>query len=220
MITINTQIGIPHEGSILINTGSLVHFTGTVPDWFVSDGYVSDGDDLYWLYAFTATAPGVFTFGIEEREGETVISSESFSITVTADVEDYDICCTDTAMNIAWLNADGGWQNYIFPGKHQYKVETGVATTFKNNDIVKYSERKGVFDAVTAFSQYVPRHHIDYVASLKVGVQAFLYNADTEDWDIPILIQADPYLKYTDKKELYLLSVDFIYATEKIIQTQ
>jgi hypothetical protein len=132
----------------------------------------------------------------------------------------YDNCC-DNQCNIAWLNLQGGWQNYIFTGIKTFEVDQDNGNTFKTlNKTIKWSERKEVYNAVVCTTGNIPKAHVDYLDSLRYSIQAFLYNSTTNAFDIPILIDSDSFVKYTSRQKLFDVSIRFLKAKEIQVQRQ
>jgi hypothetical protein len=134
--------------------------------------------------------------------------------------EFYDNCC-DNQCNIAWLNPQGGWQNYIFTGIKTFEVDQDNGNTFKtSNKTIKWSERKEVYEATICTTGNIPKAHVDYLDSLRYSVQAFLFNPATNAFDIPILVDSDSFTKYTSRQKLFDISIRFLKAKEIQVQTQ
>ncbi len=223
MITIqhNVLTGVIISGEINMPTaGNVVEFF-TPPVWFV-DLDVDPNDSKKWLYEFEVPSEGVAAIGfsIKVSSGDpTVVDTGIITINATG-VIDREICCNDKIFNVAWMDSLG-WRNYIFTGVRTYKVEAGNNKTYKNSlRELKYSERTDVYNAELVTSGFVEQYDVDYTASLKYSVQAFLWNAATEKFDTPILIKPESFNKYKDKQKLFEISFEFIYATEKLIQSQ
>jgi hypothetical protein len=171
------------------------------------------------VLSFNSPIAGVFVIPYGEYNGLTPIYTGVITITIVSQFEDYDNCC-ENPTNIAWLSPLG-WVSYIFIGKRTFQVDIGSNKTFRDRfNTLKYSERTGVRNAVTVTSGYIPKHHIDYIAPLRYAVQVFLYNDITGNWDIPIVINPDSFVNYKDGQKLFEVSFDFVYANEKLIQTQ
>lgn len=155
-----------------------------------------------------------FTFTIEQEPFE-------IQINVTQCIEDfYDNCCTFDC-NIAWLNRQGGWQNYIFTGIRTYEIEQESGSTFKTIDKVKkWAEKTEVFEAVICTTGNVPRSHIDYIDSLRYSIQAYLFNEQTQKFDIDILLDSESYTKYTSRQKFFDVAIRFLKTKEIIIQSQ
>jgi hypothetical protein len=158
-----------------------------------------------------------FTF---ETEGEETIEYEVEINISNCNQVAYDNCC-DNQCNIAWLNLQGGWQNYIFTGIKTFEVDQDSGNTFKIlNKTIKWSERKEVYNAVVCTTGSIPKAHVDYLDSLRYSIQAFLYNSTTNAFDIPILIDSDSFVKYTSRQKLFDVSIRFLKAKEIQVQRQ
>ncbi len=162
---------------------------------------------------------GSYSFTFETVNGET-IEYEVDIIVSNCNSVAYDNCC-DNQCNIAWLNPQGGWQNYIFTGIKTFEVQQNDGETFKTlNKTIKWSERKDVYNAVICSTGNIPKSHVDYLDTLRFSVQAYLFNATTNLFDIPILLDSDSFTKYTTRQKLFDISVRFIKAKEIVIQRQ
>jgi hypothetical protein len=155
-----------------------------------------------------------FTFDLdgEEQTIEIVISNciQNF----------YDNCC-DNQCNIAWLNRQGGWQNYIFTGIKTFEVRQDDGNTFKTlQKVLKWTNRSEVYDGMICTTGNIPKAHVDYLDSLRYSIQAYLYNPTTNAWDIPIVVDSESFTKYTTKDKLFDISIAFIKSKELVIQSQ
>ena len=155
-----------------------------------------------------------FTFDLGGEE-------QTIEINVNSCLTDfYDNCC-DNQCNIAWLNPEGGWQNYIFTGIKTFEVQQENGNTFKtSNKTIKWSERKEVYEATICTTGNIPKAHVDYIDSLRYAIQAYLYNPTTSAFDIPILIDSESFTKYTSRQKLFDISIRFIKAKEIQVQKQ
>jgi hypothetical protein len=159
---------------------------------------------------------GAFTFTFEV-DGETFLVEINVSTCIT---EFYDNCC-DNQCNIAWINPQGGWQNYIFTGIKTFEVQQDNGNTFKtSNKTIKWSERKEVYEATICTTGSIPKAHVDYLDSLQYSVQAYLFNPTTNAFDIPILVDSDSFTKYTSRQKIFDVSIRFLKAKEIQVQTQ
>jgi hypothetical protein len=206
-----------------IDTGQpnyIVEYTGIVPDWFNNEG-TQYGQAFYFNFIAPAVATTVINFRIMDimTFPFTEISTGTITINAGQGFELREICC-DNIRNIAWLNSAGGWRSYVFTGKKQYKVDIGENTTFKTDGVIRFSERKNVYDAELVTTGYIEKYDVEYCKSLRTAIQAFLYNEVTEQWDIPILIQPESFILFEDKQRFYQFSFEFIYAEELVIQSQ
>lgn len=171
----------------------------------------------YTGYQFTAPTE-LGTYDIEFK----LFTGDLYYVRVNVIVGAYDLysnCCGDR--NIAWLNIEGGWQNYIFSGIKTFDVEIVDSKQFKTSGLVqKHSEITGVYTGELISTGDIPKEHADALDSLKRSIQAFLYNDDTEAWDIPILLDVGSYTKYKSNDKFWDVRVKFIYAEEILVQTQ
>ena len=72
----------------------------------------------------------------------------AFSIVVTVQATCYtsmSACCTD-AVNLTWLNRQGGWQNRYFDRVHGYDLQAAGAKTYINDDTVYYQSVEKVYE--------------------------------------------------------------------------
>ena len=187
----------------------------TVPAWIT---VTNDTTNKILTLEFDPSSTGSFSydFGAFMVYVE-VISTANFFTEIES-------CCTDS-LNITWLNRLGGWQNWNFACKRMFQIEGSAAKTFVNDITVKYSDINDVFQAVEVMADVFNRKQLDYIATLSYSIQAFLYNSDTQEFDIPILIDRKSFTKY-DKYGLnqqqfpFPFTFRFIYAKKLLIQTQ
>lgn len=171
-------------------------------------------------YQINANTLGSFSFSFQET---TVTGNITWTVNIViasclANV--YDNCCTDQ-LNIAWLNRQGGWQNYIFTGIKTFEVRQDEGDTFKTfSKVLKWANKQEVYNGVIATTGNIPKAHVDYLDSLRYSIQAYLYNSTTNAWDIPILLDSESFTKYGSRDKLFDISIAFIYSTELVIQSQ
>lgn len=198
-------------GGRLFNTyGSESWFTPVINPYFSN------------LIGYTITAPAIGSYSIQFTElvnGEVV----TWTIILNVLVDRYNVfqnCCGDR--NIAWLNIQGGWQNYIFTGIKTFNIDAGRDKQYKTSDyVLRHSEISGVYDGELLTTGDIPKSHADLLDGLKAkSIQAYLFNDDSGTWDIPILIDRDSYVKYKSRDKFFEVRVKFIYATEILIQSQ
>lgn len=138
-----------------------------------------------------------------------------FNIVVTVKAAcstDLPACCTD-AVQVRWLNREGGWQNMYFDRVRKYEIRAGGAQTFKNDLTVKYSSMGSVFEGERLKIDVLTKAQYDYLIGLKYSIQAFI---GTD----PILIDQESFPKYERSTRIYEIGFSFIYAKEKSIQGQ
>jgi hypothetical protein len=177
-------------------------------------GFTIIGRSLVISILGNTIGQSTFTFDLGGEE-QTVIINVNNCLT-----DFYDNCC-DNQCNIAWLNPQGGWQNYIFTGIKTFEVNQDNGNTFKtSNKTIKWSERKEVYEATICTTGSIPKAHVDYLDSLQYSVQAYLFNPTTNAFDIPILVDSDSFTKYTSRQKIFDVSIRFLKAKEIQVQTQ
>lgn len=209
------------------NINVIVEANGTPDAWFewstspLTIGMVHV--DHVLNYSFTAP----FTFGtyefflieyVEDAEAERP-REWKVVVHVTHGSVEFANCCGDR--NIAWLNIQGGWQNYIFSGVKTFSVEASKGKQFKTNQYVsKYAQIDGVYNGEVLTTGDIPKAHVDALDGLRYSIQAFLFNDETQAWDIPILVDVGSFTKYKSNDKFYEVRLKFIYAEEILVQTQ
>ena len=124
----------------------------------------------------------------------------AFSIVVTVQATCYtsmSACCTD-AVNLTWLNRQGGWQNRYFDRVHGYELQQAGGTTFINDDTVYQQSVGKVYDGERIKIAVKNRDEYNYLLSLKYLPQAYVDG-------VPVLIQKESFPKY-DQTPLFTKS--------------
>lgn len=135
----------------------------------------------------------------------------------TCDVEQ-DICCSNEAVALRWLNREGGISQWTFSGVRRFEMRLGDANTFKNISLERfYSQRKDVYHGKTVNTRQISREQAEYLDSLKYSIQAWEWDGTTAT---PILLDNDSYLKFASNTRIFEVSVKYILAQEVIVQTQ
>lgn len=178
------------------------------------------------LVGWNFTAPttlGTFFADFTEFVGGELISWQ-IKIIVVAPGPAVEFCCTE-GVNITWLNREGGFQNWVFDGVRTIKVRLNNDNTFKRIDSVgdltkHYSEREEVYDAVIATTKDITRTQLKKLDSLLQAIQAYLFNEETQLFDIPILLDSKSYSKFKTTDKFFEVKITYIIATEIKIQSQ
>jgi hypothetical protein len=169
------------------------------------------------------TAPTVYNITlVSENEGgdkEYIV----IRITPTDCWEEIDPCemtgSNQYLLNLAWFNRDGGWESYIFSTPKVFKKRIGGTTVFKTTGFVsKYVSIKGVYNARDVKSGHIPLSHLNKLEEMEYTIQAYLWNDTTENWDVPILIDAESFVLKEEGNGFYNYNFSFIYATELKVQ--
>lgn len=216
---------------------SVLNITPALPSWItltqpaadtihllidLSQGYNGDYDpDDYdeedYLTGGANSIVGCYSFLFEDG------TTDLFTLSICVfPIEKSNDECIDDAFNIAWMNSDGGWSSYIFAGRKAYGVDIGDVSTFKQGDIKKRSSVTEVYDSRQCFIVNKAKRDLDFIGSLKKSIQAFLYDEDTQQWSIPILIDDASFDLYElPFKQIEVNgSLKFTYGEETKVQTQ
>lgn len=210
-----------HE-SLYNDWRQIYNLTSAYPSWFVP--VLNPYTGYFEGYSFTTpSTTGVFVLGFNKYFAG-VLTEYTIVINVNTEagcvLSEYDNCCVNQC-NIAWLNRQGGWQNYIFTGIKEFSVDVGGAKDFINSDLQKkWSEVERVYNGKVCSTGDIPKSHVDLLDSLRYSIQAFLYNDETLIWDIPIFIDKRSFQKYNSRQKFFDIKIRFIYAEELVVQTQ
>lgn len=197
------------------------------PSWFNAVEWMG-----YWFTGYSFTAPLTlgtyqFIFGCQLSSPiQTTFATYLIEVVVVADIiaRPVEICCQKKEHNIAWFNKEGGWRNWIFDGVRTSKLKMSNDNTFKELDddgdlTTKYSERSEIFDAEIC-SAIVTCSQLEYLDSLRESIQAYKYNSEDDSFNIAVLLDSKSVTKYKSKDKFFEVKISFIYAKEKLIQTQ
>lgn len=130
--------------------------------------------------------------------------------------------CGPNLFNIAWVNQEGGWNSYIFKGQKKHGRDISKVSTYKKLHELKKSSVEEVYDQVEVGFSMKNIEEIAFITMLRTSIQAYLFNDDSKDWDIPIVIEKSNFPTYQtpfrqgDQQGSFI----FKYATEVLIQRQ
>lgn len=134
-------------------------------------------------------------------------------------------CCN--ALNIVWLNREGGYENFIFTGRRQiFEVEEGEAIEFKTSSLTrKNAQIENIYNAVIVNTGDIPKEHLLKLASLRSSIQAWVYTElpgyiDFSERLTPILIDRESIIINDTREKIVQRSVRFIVAKEVVTQSQ
>jgi hypothetical protein len=220
MILINGTERVYGSGYIGYMEGQTVVFNDSY-DWF-NGTFQFVYNPKGWPYEFIPPAVGVYNIPYKVKEGSTTIVDSSIQITVVALSNAFELreTCCDKAYNIAWLNREGGWRSFIFKSRNDaHKIDIESVETFVTDGVIRTSEIKEL-KSIKVTTGLIDKSDIDYTATLRSGIQAFLYNPSSRGWDIPIWIKPESFTLYEGRQKLFEFSFEFILAEIKNIQTQ
>lgn len=186
------------------------------PDDYLSQDYLTAGfNSLVGCYEF------------ELSDGDGVLFN--LSICIFPIQQPVAEVCPDDAFIIAWVNRHGGWSSYAFASDRGDKskktrgVDIGGSTDFQRESELKQSSVQGVYDNAVVFFSNKSQRDLIFIASLRVSIQAYLFNETTSAWDIPIVIDKDSFPTYSvpfNQAQDGNGSFTFRYADEIKIQRQ
>jgi hypothetical protein len=190
--------------------------TGLATEGGDYDGSDYDGDD--YLTGGPNSIVGCYTF--EFSDGVTPLFT--LQICVFPIQSSNEIKCAGGVFNIAWVNRQGGWSSYAFEGRKLFGKEIEEVKTYKSGLELKRSSVEGVYDTVEINIANKPIRDLQFIASLRQSIQAFLWSELTQQWSIPIVLDKQSFAIYsTPFKQI---QVDdkfrFRYAEEVLIQSQ
>jgi hypothetical protein len=133
-------------------------------------------------------------------------------------------CCDTETLYMTWFNQIGGWQSWAFRRKRSFTIEIGnkAAQTFVSGLTQKYASMGDVYEGEIVNFDITSRPQINAISTAKYSIQAYVYNSETEEFDIPILIDRDSFTKYSNglRDKVFNFNFKFIYAEKLSIQTQ
>jgi hypothetical protein len=179
------------------------------------DGDDYDGDD--YLTGGPNSIVGCYTF--EFFDDVTLLFTLQICI---FPIQKSDEIKCDDVLNISWVNREGGWSSYIFEGKRLYGKDMGEEKTFKSSGVLKRSSMENVYDAieVNIFNKSIK--DMQFIASLRQSIQAYLWSDSTLQWSIPIKLDkaSFPIYEVPFKQIEVAQKMKFILAEEIVIQSQ
>jgi hypothetical protein len=122
---------------------------------------------------------------------------------------------------LRWLTRQGGWAKFPFSGIQTFETDISDADTYKTPDYIsRVSERRNVGEAEILTTGDIPSLAVEYLESLKYTTQAYLENTlqDGTVQYVPVLVEADNFVKRSTKDKFFDVSVRIIYATEVVMQ--
>jgi hypothetical protein len=165
--------------------------TGGVADYLAEDYNPTD----YLTSGQLNSVTGCFTF-VFSLGGDTLFT---LNICVTPVSELVDVCKADV-LNFAWLNEIGGFSSFAIESKYLQGREFGADQTIVTSTrVLKRIEYKDVYDTFQLSGGVLSKNQLDLLQSLRSSIQAYLYNEDTQAWDIPIVIDRGSFNTYGNR---------------------
>jgi hypothetical protein len=184
--------------------------------------------DTYWVMTPPAETDTVYNFSwtIEDKGGNPT------EYIVQLNMIDY--CSIDLGCNpgtrskpasmLLFLTREGGWTYFPFNGKKTFEVRIPDASTYKSsNFVLRATNREDVYDAATLTTGSLPELALDLLQSLRESIQVYeVENFATNGEQIyhPVMLNSGDFVKNRTDDRRFESSVTFIYATERVMQSQ
>lgn len=124
--------------------------------------------------------------------------------------------CFNYPIQAYWLNRAGGWQTWVFGGKHEYEEETEEGTFWKDeNDRTHLAHIPGITEKVKVFSGFIPLSAYNTVFGMLSAIR--VYHRDNNVWR-EINIESGSYLKHKEGLRRKELNFSFTYAQTLTVQ--
>lgn len=221
---IKSQIASLDFNGLRLNDGSYT----TVPVWF---GQVN-GFPLYdtvWIMTPPSEENTEYSFswtGILLSDGSEIEYIVKLSMINYCDITLG--CDNSTDMKpvsvLLFLTREGGWYYFPFKGKKSFEVKIPDAQKYTTtNYTLRQTSRKGVYNGELLSTGDIPELALDLLQSLKESIQVYYienYFEDGEQIYHPIILQDGDFSKRKTDEKRWDVKVRFLYAEERIIQTQ
>jgi len=147
---------------------------------------------------------------------------ELFTLNIcVAPISELITVCPADALNFAWLNSRGGFSSFALECRATYGRDFGGETTVVDAArILKRTEYRDTYDTVQVRAGVFSQNAMDYLTDLRSAVQAFLYNAESGQFDLPIVIDRASFSTYTNKFNQAETRVNFSFKFAAQIQVQ
>lgn len=125
--------------------------------------------------------------------------------------------CPKYPKNIYWLNRQGGWQSYVFDGKHEYEDEVAEGVTWQDANGNTHTASLGPVQHKCAVkSGFVSKSIYDTIAGIRNSIK--VYHNDNGTWR-EVNIERGSYPKYKEGDKRREVNFSFTYAEPLTIQT-
>jgi len=126
---------------------------------------------------------------------------------------------------LLWLTREGGWCYFPFNGRKTFEVKIPDGKTYISGEyILRNTSRPGVYEGETLTTGDIPEMALDLLQSLKESIQVY-YVEDFlayvgEQVYHPVILQDGDFMKRKTGEQRFDVTVKFLYATERQIQSQ
>lgn len=191
----------------------LYEFT-PLPAWIIPDN-----PGIIQNLELSPTVLGTYTYYFT-LGGSPPAQDACLIIEIVNSLEDsVETCNNSNTKCIVWITREGGRASYLFDQRKNYGGVIGSGQTFDNNGSIKYLNRGKNFETVTVYKTGLSNTEIDLIESLRMSIQAWEYNSDT-DVSTPIMLDPESYDKYSTKNKLNEIQLRYRIATYREVQSQ
>lgn len=124
--------------------------------------------------------------------------------------------CTLYPMQFYWLNRAGGWQTWVFNGKHEYAQDISEPSTWTDEN---YQVHRAMFppisQTVRVFSGVIPLASFDTVYSILSSIRVFHLDGSIYR---EVNIDSGEYLRHKEGQRRKQLDFGFTYAETLTVQ--
>lgn len=131
--------------------------------------------------------------------------------------------CKEDVLNFAWLNELGGFSSFALESKYVKGREFGTDQTIvTSTKVLKRIEYDEVYDSYQLSGGVLSKQQLDLFLSMRSSIQVFLYNEDSQAWDIPVVINRGSVTTYGNRfnQSEIRFSFQFRVSQQVRIQTQ
>jgi len=146
----------------------------------------------------------------------------TLGVCVTPISEIVEVCPADV-LNFGWLNQRGGFSSFAVECKYNNGREFGgEGLTVNARRILKRVQFLDVYDFTEVRGGVLSKNQLDLLASLRSAIQVFLYNAATQAFDIPIVLDRSSLTTYGNRfnQSETRFSFRFRRSEQVLIQSQ
>lgn len=126
---------------------------------------------------------------------------------------------------LLWLTREGGWCYFPFNGRKTFEVKIPDGKTYVSGEyVMRNTSRRGVYEGEILTTGPIPEMALDLLQSLKESVQVYFVenflDATGEQIYHPVMLQDGDFTKRKTGDRRFDVTVKFLYAEERQIQTQ
>lgn len=124
--------------------------------------------------------------------------------------------CPKYPLHLYWLNRAGGWQSWVFDGKHDYGQETGEATMWQDENGFDHTATiEGVKEKVNVYSGFIPLASYDTVFGILSAIR--VYHRDNGRFR-EVNLERGSFNRHKEGQRRKELNFSFTYAETLTVQ--